>query len=71
MNINFNKSNGLVPVIIQHVETSQVLMLCYMNEEAFVKTQQEQKVTFLAVLKTDYGLRANKVDISYSPKIYR
>lgn len=48
MKIEFNKNNGLVPVIIQDNATMQVLMLGYMNEEAFAKTQQEQKVTFFS-----------------------
>lgn len=46
MNIDFNKGDGLVPVIIQNNNTLQVLMLGYMNEEAFQKTQKEGKVTF-------------------------
>lgn len=44
--IDFEKSGGLVPVIIQHVSTLQVLMLGYMNEEALEKTKSEGKVTF-------------------------
>ncbi len=44
--INFEKSGGLVPVIIQHADTLQVLMLGYMNEEALEKTKSEGKVTF-------------------------
>jgi len=48
MIIDFEKNNGLVPVIIQDNATWQVLMLGYMNEEAFSKTQQEQKVTFFS-----------------------
>ncbi|WBV60887.1 bifunctional phosphoribosyl-AMP cyclohydrolase/phosphoribosyl-ATP diphosphatase HisIE [Chryseobacterium camelliae] len=48
MNINFNKSRGLVPVIIQDNRTLQVLMLGYMNEEAFEKTKQEGIVTFFS-----------------------
>ncbi len=47
MNIDFNKSNdGLVPVIIQNYLNNKVLMLGYMNEEAFNKTQEIRKVTF-------------------------
>lgn len=46
MTIDFNKSNGLVPVIIQDAGTLEVLMLGYMNEEAYVKTLKENKVTF-------------------------
>ena len=46
MDIDFSKGDGLVPVIIQNNNTSQVLMLGYMNDEAFDKTKTENKVTF-------------------------
>lgn len=46
--INFNKTNGLVPVIIQDARTLQVLMLGYMNEEAWNKTRAEGIVTFFS-----------------------
>ena len=46
MIIDFKKGDGLVPVIIQNNNTLQVLMLGYMNEEAYVKTKAENKVTF-------------------------
>ncbi len=36
--IDFNKNNGLVPVVVQDVESNEVLMLAYMNEEALKKT---------------------------------
>ncbi len=36
--IDFSKNNGLVPVIVQDVDTNEVLMLAYMNEEALKKT---------------------------------
>ncbi len=48
MKIDFNKTDGLVPVIIQDDRTSQVLMLGYMNEEAFEKTEKEGTVTFFS-----------------------
>lgn len=48
MKPNFNKSNGLIPVIIQDEVSLQVLMQGYMNEEAFEKTMKEQKVTFFS-----------------------
>ncbi len=49
MTIDFNKDpNGLVPVVIQNNNTLQVLMLGYMNEKAFIKTQKEQRVTFFS-----------------------
>lgn len=36
--VDFNKGNGLVPVIVQDVNTKEVLMLAYMNEESLTKT---------------------------------
>lgn len=48
MSVDFNKSNGLVPVVIQDFKTLEVLMLGYMNEEAFEKTNKEGKVTFFS-----------------------
>jgi len=48
MNIDFSKGNGLVPVVIQDNNTLQVLMVGYMNEEAFDKTGKERKVTFFS-----------------------
>jgi phosphoribosyl-ATP pyrophosphohydrolase/phosphoribosyl-AMP cyclohydrolase len=48
MNIDFQKNNRLVPAIIQDNTTLQILMLGYMNEEAFEKTQQEKRVTFFS-----------------------
>lgn len=47
MNPNFDKSpDGLLPAVIQDQWTGKVLMLGYMNAEAFKKTQAEDKVTF-------------------------
>ena len=46
MQLDFRK--GLVPAIIQHYLTGQVLMLGYMNEEALKQTQKEGKVTFFS-----------------------
>ena len=48
MNTNFEKNDGLVPVIVQNVNTLQVLMLGYMNKEALEKTRAEGKVTFFS-----------------------
>jgi len=48
MTIDFKKGNGLVPVIIQDNNTLQVLMLGYMNEEAYIKTKAENRVTFFS-----------------------
>lgn len=46
MNINFEKSGGLVPAIIQDADTKTVLMLGYMNQEAYEKTISTGLVTF-------------------------
>lgn len=46
MKIDFEKCGGLVPAIIQDATTKNVLMLGYMNEEAYKKTIETQKVTF-------------------------
>ena len=52
MNIDFNKNNdGLVPAIIQDFVTRQVLMLGYMNKEAYDKTIETGKVTFFSRTK--------------------
>ncbi len=51
MSIDFNKSNGLVPAVIQDEKTLEVLMLGYMNEEAYQKTVSENKVTFFSRVK--------------------
>lgn len=48
MKLDFDKNNGLIPVIIQNELTLQVLMLGYMNKEAFEKTKREGKVTFFS-----------------------
>ncbi|HVW12835.1 MAG TPA: bifunctional phosphoribosyl-AMP cyclohydrolase/phosphoribosyl-ATP diphosphatase HisIE [Mucilaginibacter sp.] len=48
MNIDFNKSDGLVPAIIQDEQTLEVLMLGYMNQEAYEKTVAENIVTFFS-----------------------
>ncbi len=46
MSIDFKKMGGLVPAIIQDSKTLKVLMLGFMNEEAYKKTKELGKVTF-------------------------
>ena len=47
ISIDFDKySKGLVPTIIQHYATKKVLMLGYMNREAFEKTKKENRISF-------------------------
>ena len=47
-NLNYDKLNGLIPAIIQDAKTNKVLMLGFMNEEAFTKTQADGRVTFFS-----------------------
>src|SRR6201996_254791 len=51
MQIDFEKSNGLVPVVIQDEQTLEVLMLGYMNQDAYDKTVAENIVTFFSRTK--------------------
>jgi len=48
MKIDFTKGAGLVPAIIQHSETNEVLMLGYMNEESLELTKNSGLVTFFS-----------------------
>lgn len=49
MDIDFKKyTDGLIPVIVQDFKTLQVLMLGFMNEEAYNQTKAEGKVTFFS-----------------------
>ena len=48
MNIDFEKGNGLVPAIIQDSRTRKVLMLGYMNKQAYEKTVETKRVTFFS-----------------------
>jgi phosphoribosyl-ATP pyrophosphohydrolase/phosphoribosyl-AMP cyclohydrolase len=48
MKIDFAKGSGLIPAIIQHSETNQVLMLGYMNKEALDITNKTGLVTFFS-----------------------
>ena len=43
---NFAKGDGLVPVIVQDIETKEVLMLAYMNQQAWEETLRTGKATY-------------------------
>lgn len=51
MDIDFQKTGGLVPAIVQDELTSKVLMLGFMNEEALRKTEETRLVTFFSRTK--------------------
>lgn len=61
MNIDFNKnSDGLVPAIIQDINTKNVLMLGYMNEAAYTKTIEIGRVTFFSRSKNRLWTKGEK-----------
>lgn len=51
MEIDFEKMGGLVPAVIQDIRTKNVLMLGFMNAEAYAKTVESGKVTFYSRTK--------------------
>ena len=51
MELDFEKMNGLIPAIIQDSYTQKVLMLGFMNKEAYEKTMETGKVTFFSRTK--------------------
>ncbi len=51
MDLDFNKMQGLIPAIIQDARTKNVLMLGFMNKEAYDKTLEIGKVTFYSRTK--------------------
>ncbi len=51
LDIDFEKGEGLVPAIVQDVDTGKVLMLGFMNQEALSKSQETGKVTFFSRTK--------------------
>ena len=57
MFIDFNKGGGLVPVVVQDAQTRKVLMLGYMNAEAFSKTLSDGRVWFYSRSKQRLWLK--------------
>ena len=63
MNINFSKyTDNLVPAIVQDNETKNVLMLGFMNQEAFNKTIATKKVTFFSRTKNRLWTKGEESD---------
>jgi phosphoribosyl-AMP cyclohydrolase len=44
--IDFEKGDGLVPVVVQDADTGEVLMVAYMNRDAWLKTRETGKATY-------------------------
>ena len=51
MKLDFEKMGGLIPAIVQDNYTNKVLMLGFMNEEAYEETLSTKKVTFFSRTK--------------------
>lgn len=46
LSLDFKKQGGLLPVIVTDFQTGQVLMLAYMNEEAYQKTLESKEMYY-------------------------
>ena len=46
MSIDFQKTNGLIPAIAQDADTGQVLMLAWMNQEAYEETLRTRRAVY-------------------------
>jgi phosphoribosyl-ATP pyrophosphohydrolase/phosphoribosyl-AMP cyclohydrolase len=60
MSLNFDKMGGILPAIIQDAQTNEVLMLGFMNKEAYEKTVSEGKVTFYSRTKERLWTKGEK-----------
>ncbi|MEN1367954.1 phosphoribosyl-AMP cyclohydrolase, partial [Pseudomonas aeruginosa] len=49
--LDWDKTDGLMPAIVQHAVSGEVLMLGYMNKEALAQTESSGKVTFYSRTK--------------------
>ena len=49
--LDWKKTDGLLPVVVQHAVSGEVLMLGYMNQDALAKTIESGKVTFYSRMK--------------------
>ncbi|QCI20261.1 bifunctional phosphoribosyl-AMP cyclohydrolase/phosphoribosyl-ATP diphosphatase HisIE [Buchnera aphidicola (Brachycaudus cardui)] len=60
LNLNWIKTNSMIPVIIQNIFSNEVLMHGYMNEEALLKTQKNGLVTFYSRTKKRLWTKGEK-----------
>ena len=67
MKLDFEKMGGLIPAIVQDNNTNKVLMLGFMNEEAYEETKETGKVTFFSRTKNRLWMKGetsgNRLDI--------
>lgn len=62
--LDWEKTDGLMPVIVQHAVSGEVLMLGYMNPEALDKTIESGKSLSSRALNSDCGPKAKRRAIS-------
>jgi len=55
--LDFEKSGGLVPAIVQDETTGEVLMLAYMNEEAFKRTLESGKAWYYSRSRDKFWMK--------------
>jgi phosphoribosyl-AMP cyclohydrolase len=60
MELDFTKMGGLVPAIIQDVETNKVLMLAYMDKNAWEKTLETGKTWFYSRSREKYWMKGEE-----------
>ena len=60
MELNFDKMGGLVPAIIQDVETNKVLMLAFMDKNAWEKTLETGKTWFYSRSREKYWMKGEE-----------
>ena len=65
MSLNFDKLGGILPAIIQDAQTNEVLMLGFMNQEAYKKTLSDGKVTFFPAPRNVCGQKGRRVGITW------
>lgn len=57
--LDWEKTSGMIPAIVQHAVSGEVLMLGYMNQEALDVTEQSGKVTFFLGPNSGCGPKGN------------
>ena len=58
-------SDGLIPVVVQDYKTDEVLMVAYMNEEAFEKTIATGKMTYYSRSRQELWVKAKRIRRRY------
>lgn len=58
--LDWTKNHGLIPAIIQHAKSGEVLMLGYMNKESMIKTEKTKHVTFFSRKKNRLWTKGEK-----------